>query len=146
MIMMMRLHCSPYGWIKSIAPKSIFGYLYHGDCKPDGHEILFSLRTLFRIDKVKFVNCDEMWYVNMTVVDESNEEVQKVAAPWKASILKENNSSESENRSSIYVCDLSANNAVLRIETVDLIFKLRYFIQDRHNQLALMHVHYLKRL
>ncbi|CAF5032641.1 unnamed protein product [Rotaria socialis] len=87
-----------------------------------------------------------MWYVNMTVVDESNEEVQKVAAPWKASILKENNSSESENRSPIYVCDLSANNEVLRIETVDPIFKLRYFIQDRHNQLALMHVHYLKRL
>ncbi|CAF5141441.1 unnamed protein product, partial [Rotaria sp. Silwood1] len=37
-------------------------------------------------------------------------------------------------------------NEVLRIETVDHIFKLRYFIQDLHNQLALMQVDYLKRL
>ncbi|CAF1234288.1 unnamed protein product [Rotaria sp. Silwood1] len=206
-------------WVdKNIAPKSIFAYLYHADCEPDDHEILFSLRTLFRIDKVEYDSYDETWYINMTVVDESNEEVQRVTAPWKTSILKENNSFQSENKSLIYVRDLSADNGaflsfqlsldivlrldrndfarqemlsmcrtkfshdlltlakidrfemnyqseqdavkwytadsflyrllneVLRIETVDHIFKLRYFIQDLHNQLALMQVDYLKRL
>ncbi|CAF2965015.1 unnamed protein product [Rotaria sp. Silwood2] len=98
-------------WVdKNIEPKSIFSYLYHADCESDDREILFSLRTLFRIDKVEYVDCDEAWYVNMIVVDESNEEVQKVTAPWKASILKENNSSQSENRLLIYVRDLSADN------------------------------------
>ncbi|CAF3384983.1 unnamed protein product [Rotaria sp. Silwood2] len=93
-------------WVdKNTEPKSIFSYLYHADCEPDDREILFSLRTLFRIDKVEYVDCDETWYVNMIVVDE-----------------------------------------ILRIETVDPIFKLHYFIQDLHNQLALMHVNYLKRL
>ncbi|CAF0926354.1 unnamed protein product [Rotaria sordida] len=206
-------------WVdKNTAPKAIFAYLYHADCEPDDQEILFSLRTLFRIDKVKYVDYEETWYINMTVVDESNEEVQKVTAPWKTSILKENNSLPSVNESLIYVRDLSTDNGaflsfqlsldivlrldrndfarqemlsmcrtkfshdsftlakidrfemtykfeqdavkwytadsflyrllneVLRTETVDSIFKLRYFIQDLHNQLAFMQVDYLKRL
>ncbi|CAF1197137.1 unnamed protein product [Rotaria sp. Silwood1] len=37
-------------------------------------------------------------------------------------------------------------NEVLRTETVDHIFKLRYYIQDLHNQLALKQADYLKRL
>jgi len=207
-------------WVdKTIAPKAIFAYLYHADCNPDDHEILFSLRTLFRIDKVQYDDDDETWYVNMTVVDESDKEVQRVIAPWKTSILKENNNSlQSTNESLIYIRDLSADNGaflsfqlsldivlrldrndfarqemlsmcrtkfhhdpltlakinrfemtyqfeqdaakwytadsflyrllneVLRTESVDPIFKLRYFIQDLHNQLALMQIDYLKRL
>ncbi|UJR12923.1 hypothetical protein I4U23_017097 [Adineta vaga] len=203
---------------KTIAPKAIFAYLYHADCEPDDQEILFSLRTLFRIDKVKYEEYDKTWYIDMTVVDETNEEVQKVTAPWKTSVLKHNDSSQSTNNSLIYVRDLSADNEVflsfqlsldiilrldrndfarqemlsicrtkfsndlfalakihrfemtyrleqdatkwytadsflyrllnevLRAETIDSIFKLRYFIQDLHNQLALLQVDYLKRL
>lgn len=203
---------------KNIAPKAIFAYLYHADCDPDDHEILFSLRTLFRIDKVEHDEYDEQWYINMTVVDESYTEVQRMLTPWKTSILKENNSIQSENESLIYVRDLTANNEdflafqlsldivlrldrndfarqemltmcrtklsqdrftlakidrfdmtyrseqdaakwytadsflyrllneVLRTESVDSIFKLRYFIQDLHNQLALMQINYLKKL
>ncbi|CAF3240214.1 unnamed protein product [Rotaria sp. Silwood2] len=206
-------------WVdKNIAPKAFFAYLYHADCEPDDHEILLSLRTLLRIDKVEYDDSEETWYVNMTVVDESNEEVQRVLTPWKTSILKEKNSFQSATKPLIYVRDLSADNEaflsfqlaldiilrldrndfarqemlsmcrtkfshdrftqakidrfemtyksqqhsakwytsdtflyrllndVLRIETIDPIFKLRYFIQDLHNQLALMQIDYLTRL
>jgi hypothetical protein len=76
-------------WVdKTTAPKAIFVYLYHADCDIDDCEILFSLRTLFRIDKVKYSKHDETWYVDMTVVDEDNDEVQRVIAPWKTSILQ----------------------------------------------------------
>ncbi|CAF1379550.1 unnamed protein product [Rotaria sordida] len=205
-------------WVdKNIAPKAYFAYLYHADCEPDDHEILLSLRTLFRIDKVEYDDSAEIWNVNMTVVDENNEEVQRVLAPWKTSILKKNYL-QSAAKPLIYVRDLSADNEaflsfqlaldiilrldrndfarqemlsmcrtkfshdrftlakidrfemnyqseqdaakwytadsflyrllneVLRIETIEPIFKLRYFIQDLHNQLALMQVDYLKRL
>jgi hypothetical protein len=37
-------------------------------------------------------------------------------------------------------------NEILRTETIDSIFKFRYFIQDLHNCLAFMQVDYLKRL
>ncbi|CAF4389186.1 unnamed protein product, partial [Adineta steineri] len=37
-------------------------------------------------------------------------------------------------------------NQVLRTEAIDPIFKFRYYIQDLHNQLAVMQVDYLKRL
>ncbi|CAF3949010.1 unnamed protein product [Rotaria sp. Silwood1] len=203
---------------KNIAPKATFAYLYHADCEPDDHEILFSLRTLFRIDKVEYDDSEETWYVNMTVVDITNEAVQRVITPWKTFILKEKTSLQSPTKPLIYVRDLSANNEaflsfqlaldiilrldrndfarqemlsmcrtkfshdrftlakidrfemnyqseqdaakwytydsflyrllneVLRTETVDHIFKLRYYIQDLHNQLALMQIDYLKQL
>ncbi|CAF5097892.1 unnamed protein product, partial [Rotaria sp. Silwood1] len=44
---------------KNIAPKATFAYLYHADCEPNDHEILFSLRTLFRIDKVEYDDSEE---------------------------------------------------------------------------------------
>ncbi|CAF1349475.1 unnamed protein product [Rotaria sp. Silwood1] len=154
----------------------------------------------------------------MTVVDITNEAVQRVITPWKTFILKEKTSLQSPTKPLIYVRDLSANNEaflsfqlaldiilrldrndfarqemlsmcrtkfshdrftlakidrfemnyqseqdaakwytydsflyrllneVLRTETVDHIFKLRYYIQDLHNQLALMQIDYLKQL
>ncbi|CAF4370243.1 unnamed protein product [Rotaria sordida] len=62
----------------------------------------------------------------MTVVDESNEEVQKVTAPWKTSILKENNSLPSVNESLIYVRDLSTDNgAFLSFQlSLDIVLRL----------------------
>jgi hypothetical protein len=203
---------------KNTAPKAKFVYLYHADCDIDDCEILFSLRTLFRIEKVKHSKWDETWYVDMTVVDQDNNKVQRAIDPWKTSILDNSNFLQSKNEQLIYVRDLSADNGaflafqlsldivlrldrndfsrqemlsicrakfyhdrfklakidrfekmyqseqdavkwytadsflyrllndVLRAETVDSIFKLRYFIQDLHNQLALLQIDYLKRL
>ena len=207
-------------WLdEQIAPKAIFAYLYHADCDPDDHEILFSLRTLFRIDRVQYREENSQWSINLTVVDDTYQDVQRLITPWKTSILKENHfSSQSLGNSLIYIHDLSADNdaflsfqltldiilrlernrfardemlsmcrsrfahdrlilsaidrfemtyqfesdaarwytadsflyrllnEVLRTERADSIFKLRYFIQDLHNQLAQMQIDYFKRL
>ncbi|UJR32410.1 hypothetical protein I4U23_019872 [Adineta vaga] len=44
---------------KTIAPKAVYAYLYHIDYEPDDQEILFSLRTLFHIDKVLYFKLEE---------------------------------------------------------------------------------------
>ena len=113
-------------WLdKSIASNARFAYLYHADCDPDDHEILFSLRTLFRIDKVKCDGDDvgDMWYVNMTVVDDTYEEVKRVIAPWQTSLLKKN---EPPTQSLIYVRDLTADNgAFLSFQlSLDIVLRL----------------------
>ncbi|CAF1484139.1 unnamed protein product [Adineta steineri] len=206
-------------WLdKEKVPKAIFVYLYHEDCDFDDCEILFSLRTLFRIDKVEYLPIKETWYINMTVVDEDDNQLQQILTPWKISILQNYNSIPSQNNQLIYVRNLSEDNGaflafqlsldvilrldrndfarqemmtmcrtkfshdrfvlakideferryqsnqdaakwytadsflyrllnqVLRTEAIDPIFKFRYYIQDLHNQLAVMQVDYLKRL
>ncbi|CAF4263689.1 unnamed protein product [Adineta steineri] len=206
-------------WLdKEKVPKAIFVYLYHEDCDIDDCEILFSLRTLFRIDKVEYCPIKETWYVNMTVVDEDDNQLQQILTPWKTSILQNYNSIPSQNNQLIYVRNLSKDNGaflafqlsldvilrldrndfarqemmamcrtkfshdrfvlakideferryqsnqdaakwytadsflyrllneVLRTQAIDSIFKFRYYIQDLHNQLAVMQVDYLKRL
>ncbi|CAF0993115.1 unnamed protein product [Adineta steineri] len=206
-------------WLdKEKVPKAIFVYLYHEDCDIDDCEILFSLRTLFRIDKVEYCPIKETWYINMTVVDEDDDQLQQILTPWKTSILQNYDSIPSQNNQLIYVRNLSEDNGaflafqlsvdvilrldrndfarqemmamcrtkfphdrfvlakideferryqsnqdaakwytadsflyrllnqVLRTEAIDPIFKFRYYIQDLHNQLAVMQDDYLKRL
>lgn len=200
---------------KNIAPKAIYVYLYHdGYDDIDDCEILFSLRTLFRIEKVKCSKFEEKWYIDLTVVDEDHADVQRLLSPWKTSIFQQRHINEEL----IYVQNLSADNGrfltfqlsldiilrldrndfarqemismcrekfyqdqlelikinqfevtyrsendavkwytndtflyrflneILRSETVDSIFKFRYYIQDLHNHLALLHLDYLKKL
>ena len=109
------------------APKAIFAYLYHADCEPDDQEILFSLRTLFRIDEVENNEWDSQWSIKLTVVDDTYQDVQQVLTPWKSSIFKENLfSSRSLDNSLIYIRKLSANNdAFLQFQlTLDIILRL----------------------
>jgi hypothetical protein len=82
---------------KNTAPKAIYVYLYHDHCDTDDCEILFSLRTLFRIDKVKYFESKKTWFVRMTVVDEDNKDVQRMIAPWKTSILLNKKTMEQKN-------------------------------------------------
>jgi hypothetical protein len=50
----------------------------------DEGECLFSLRSMFRIDRIEFIN--NMWYINVTAVDEDDQEFCTAINPWKATI------------------------------------------------------------
>ncbi len=67
---------------QTIAPKANFVYLYHADYEDmDDCQILFSLRTLFRIENVEYSESKETWYVDMTVIDDDHQDVQRLITP-----------------------------------------------------------------
>jgi hypothetical protein len=174
-------------------------------------ECLFSLRSMFRIDRIEFIN--NMWYINVTAVDEDDQEFCTAINPWKATIGEqsffsgrheplftrylnvENGSflafqllvdimlrldrTDYAREEMIEMCRLKyvgspvdlkkidefeqtythqdaakwyttdsflyrlLNNS-LRLEDIDTLFKLRYYIYDLHNQLAQLEIPYIQ--
>ncbi|CAF1154448.1 unnamed protein product [Adineta steineri] len=179
----------------------------------DEQEVLFSIRSLFRIERVKY--SDSICYIDLTAVDEDDQQFGTAINPWKAKIseqsffsghheplftrfLIDQNSSflafqlltdimlrlhqtEFARQEMIEICRLKYENSLtdlekinefersyqhsqaiewyttnsflyrlllqaLRMEDIDTIFKLRYYIYDLHNQLAQLHTSYLNSL
>ncbi|CAF2045052.1 unnamed protein product [Rotaria magnacalcarata] len=178
-------------------------------------EVLFSLHSLFRIEKVNHNKHDSIWYVDLTLIDENNDQFLSIMQPWyfmtnniissRSFFISEieqqqgffrnlrhysfpflafqlfvdmmlrldrtefardellevcrekysNNPTElkriddfehtydSKHAIKWYTTDCFIYriiNESLRTESVDLTFKLRYFIRDLHNQLADMQI------
>ena len=177
-------------------------------------EILFSFRSLFRIECVVRDGNDGVWYVNLTLIDDTNEQFLSIMHSWYPStnqiigyrwfftpqklnseqtsfcnvtfdnqsfltfqllvdiilrldrnefarhelleVCRENYSDDQIELDKIdaFECTYDARNAIrwyttdcflyrlinhsLRTGAIDLIFKLRYFIRDLHDQLAQM--------
>ena len=179
----------------------------------DEEEYLFSIRSLFRIDRVEFI--DELWQIDLTAVDENDQEFCMAINPWKITIdeqsffsghlqpvftrylnfengpflafqllidlilrLDQNHFAWQEmmemcrqkyadsptdlrkidefeqtyqhNDAAKWYTDSSfiyrlLNNS-LRVEHIDTLFKLRYYIYDLHNQLAQLQTTYIQSL
>jgi hypothetical protein len=177
----------------------------------DEGECLFSLRSMFRIDRIEFIN--NMWYINVTAVDEDDQEFCTAINPWKATIGEQSffsgrheplftrylnvengsflafqllvdimlrlNQTDYAREEMIEMCRLKyvdspvdlrkidefeqtythqdaakwyttdsflyrlLNNS-LRLEDIDTLFKLRYYIYDLHNQLAQLEIPYIQ--
>ncbi|CAF1217813.1 unnamed protein product [Adineta ricciae] len=45
-------------------------------------EILFSFRSLFRIERVTKNTLDEFWYIDLTLIDENDEQYISIMNPW----------------------------------------------------------------
>jgi hypothetical protein len=174
-------------------------------------ECLFSLRSMFRINRIEFV--DNLWQVDLTAVDEDNQEFCTAINPWKATIGEQSffsgrheplftrylnlengsflafqllidimlrlNQTDYAREEMIEMCRLKyANHPVdlkkidefeqtyshqdaakwyttdsflyrllndsLRLEDIDTLFKLRYYIYDLHNQLAQLQIPYIQ--
>ncbi|CAF1412121.1 unnamed protein product [Adineta steineri] len=176
----------------------------------DEKELLFSIRSMFRIERVGYYG--NIWYIDLTAVDEDDQQFCTAINPWKTTIseqsffsgrheplftrflIDENSSflafqlltdimlrlhqTEFARQEMIEMCRLKYKNNLtnlekinefessyqhsdalewyttnsflyrilhqaLRIEDIDTIFKLRYYIYDLHNQLAQLHRSYL---
>ncbi|CAF4196021.1 unnamed protein product, partial [Adineta steineri] len=181
-------------------------------CKEED-EHLFSIRSLFRIERVEY--SDNIWCIDLTAVDEDDQQFGTVINPWKAKIseqsffsgrheplftrllIDENSSflafqlltdimlrlhqTQFARQEMIEMCRLKYENSLtdlekinefersyqhshaiewyttnsflyrllhqaLRMEDIDTIFKLRYYIYDLHNQLAQLYTSYLDSL
>ncbi|CAF3799074.1 unnamed protein product [Rotaria sordida] len=185
-------------------------------------EVLFSFRSLFRVENVERNSHDNIWYVNLTLIDENDNQLLSIIQPWylkTKNIISQRsffiseieqpkqdffrnltdhsvpflafqllidmmlrldrtefardellevcrerylNDSIELKRIDYFEQTYDAKNAIkwyttdcfiyriinesLRIESIDLIFKLRYFINDLHNQLAQMQIDFLRLL
>ncbi|CAF1066608.1 unnamed protein product [Adineta steineri] len=176
-------------------------------------EQLFSIRSMFRIERVEYSG--NICYIDLTAVDEDDQQFCTAINPWKATIseqsffsgrheplftrflIDENSSflafqlltdimlrlhqTEFARQEMIEMCRLKCENnsadfekinefessyqhsdalewyttnsflyrtlhQALRMEDIDTIFKLRYYIYDLHNQLAQLHTSYLQAL
>ncbi|CAF1228924.1 unnamed protein product [Adineta steineri] len=176
----------------------------------DEKELLFSIRSMFRIERVEYSG--NICYINLTAVDEDDQQFCTAINPWKAKIseqsffsgrheplftrllIDENSSflafqlltdmmlrlhqTEFARQEMIEMCRLKCEHSLtdlekinefersyqhsqaiewyttnsflyrllhqaLRMEDIDTIFKLRYYIYDLHNQLAQLHRSYL---
>ncbi|CAF1238414.1 unnamed protein product [Adineta steineri] len=179
--------------------------------KEDQH--LFSIRSLFRIERVEY--SDNIWCIDLTAVDENDQQFCTVINPWKAKnseqsffseryeplftrfLINENSSflafqlltdimlrlhqTDFARQEMIEMCRSKYENSLtdlekinefersyqhsqaiewyttnsflyrllhqaLRMEDIDTIFKLRYYIYDLHNQLVQLHTSYLHSL
>ncbi|CAF1217907.1 unnamed protein product [Adineta ricciae] len=45
-------------------------------------EILFSFRSLFRVERVTKNTLDEFWYIDLTLIDENDEQFVSIMNPW----------------------------------------------------------------
>ncbi|CAF1466090.1 unnamed protein product [Rotaria sordida] len=185
-------------------------------------EVLFSFRSLFRVENVERNSHDSIWYVDLTLIDENDNQFLSIIQPWylkTKNIISQRsffiseieqpkqdffrnltdhsvpflafqllidmmlrldrtefardellevcrerylNDSIELKRIDYFEQTYDAKNAIkwyttdcfiyriinesLRIESIDLIFKLRYFINDLHNQLAQMQIDFLRLL
>ncbi|CAF1357733.1 unnamed protein product [Adineta steineri] len=185
-------------------------------------EVLFSFRSIFRVERVKRTGTDRFWYIDLTVIDENDEQFVSIMHPWYSStkdiirhrsfftlqnvqinenffrnLTLENGSflafqllvdmmlrldqNEFARNELLQVCrDSYADDPIelkkidkfeqtydprdaikwyttdcflyrlinrsLRTESIDHIFKLRYFIHDLHNQLAQIQKEFLRLL
>ncbi|UJR24415.1 hypothetical protein I4U23_005791 [Adineta vaga] len=176
-------------------------------------EYIFSLRSLFRIDRVEYIN--KRWNIDLTAVDEDDQEFCTIINPWKATIgeqsffsnchekiftryldnkngpflafqllidlilrlhqtefarqemiemfqykyadspndLKKidefNKTFRKENAIKWYTSDsflYRILHETLRLEDIDTIFKLRYFIHDLHNLLVELQTPFIQSL
>jgi hypothetical protein len=191
--------------------RAIFADIRKLSCYSDEEEYLFSLRSMFRIDRIEFIN--NLWYINLTVVDEDDQEFCTAINPWKATIGGQSffsgrqeplftrylnvkngsflafqllvdimlrlNQTDYARKEMLEMCrseyfdsrvDLKKidefeetythqdaakwyttdsflyrllNNS-LRLEDIDTLFKLRYYIYDLHNQLAQLQISYIQ--
>ena len=193
--------------------KAIFADIHSISVYSDEQEFLFSLRSLFRIDRIKFEN--ELWYIDLTAVDEDDQQFCQAINPWKAKISEQSffsgrpeplftryltienssflafqllidlmlrlNQTSYAREEMIEMCRLKYSdsptdlnkidqfeqsyshqdaakwyttdsflyrllNSSLRLEDIDTICKLRYYIYDLHNQLAQLQTSYIKSL
>ena len=213
---------TPHGMLQSILIRinadsdctgAIFADIQSESSFREEQEILFSLRSLFRIDQVEYI--DDIWQIDLTAVDEDDEEFCRAINPWKAAIseqsffagrheplftryltiensaflafqllidlmLRLNRTSYArdemiemcrlkyvdspsdlkkidefeqtyrhEDASKWYTTDsflYRLLNNSLRLEDIDTLFKLRYYIYDLHNQLAQLQIPYVRSL
>jgi hypothetical protein len=70
--------------IDSNDTRAIFADIHHLSYISDEKECLFSLRSMFRIDRIEFIN--NRWYIYLTAVDEDDQEFCTAINPWKATI------------------------------------------------------------
>ena len=199
--------------VNSFDVRAIFADIQSMSSFPDEEEYLFSLRSLFRIDRIEIE--DDLWHIYLTAVDEDDQEFCRTINPWKAKISEQSFFSgrheplftrylNSENSSflafqllidlmlrlyqtdyarkeMIEMCRLKYSdrptvlnkidqfeqsysdqgaakwyttdsflscllNSSLRLEDIDTIFKLRYYIYDLHNQLVQLQKLYMESL
>ncbi|CAF3172326.1 unnamed protein product [Rotaria sp. Silwood2] len=185
-------------------------------------EVLFSFRSLFRVENVVRNSDDNIWYVDLILIDETDNQFLSIMQPWYLrttniisqrsffiseieqpkedffrnltdhsvpflafqlfvdmmlrldrtefsrdellEVCRENYSNDSIELRKIDIFEQTYDakdaikwyttdcfiyriiNESLRIESIDLIFKLRYFINDLHNQLAQMQIGFLRLL
>lgn len=185
-------------------------------------EVFFSFRSLFRIENVRKNTSDDIWYVDLTLIDENDDQFMSIMQPWYLmttdiisqqsffiatlerrqqdlfrnlthesvrflafqlliDIMLRLDRTEFARDELIEVCqEKYSNNPIelkrivdfkntydctdavkwyttdcfiyriinesLRIESIDIIFKLRYFIRDLHNQLVRMEIGYYRYL
>jgi hypothetical protein len=191
----------------------VYAHIQHLSFFTWEHEYLFSLRSMFRIERVEFI--DNRWQINLTAVDEDDQEFCTTINPWKATISEqsffsgrhqplftrylnlENGSflafqllidlmlrldqTDYAREEMIEMCRLKYTdspvdlrkidefeqtyshrdaikwyttdsflyrllNNSLRLEDIDTLFKLRYYIYDLHNQLAQLQISYIQSL
>ena len=191
--------------------KTIFADIGTLSIFPDEEECLFSLRSMFRINRVYSEN--NLWFIDVTAVDEDDQQFCTAINPWKATIGEQSffsdrheplftrylniendsflafqllidlmlrlNQTDYAREEMIEMCrskyadspvDLKMidkfeqtyrhqdaakwyttdsflyrllNNS-LRLEDIDTLFKLRYYIYDLHNQLAQLQIPYIQ--
>jgi hypothetical protein len=64
--------------------RAIFAHIRELSVFYDEDECLFSLRSMFRINRIEFIN--NRWYIYLTAVDEDDQEFCTAINPWKATI------------------------------------------------------------
>jgi hypothetical protein len=182
-------------------------------------EVLFSFRSMFRVEHVMRNGNDRVWHIDLTLIDETDEQFISIMHPWHSSTkdiinhrcfftpritqskqtsfrnltlengpflafqllvdmmlrLDQNKFARNEllqvcrqfyandpielRKIDEFECTYDPRDAIkwytidcflyrlinrsLRIESIDLIFKLRYFIHDLHNQLAQLQMEFL---
>ncbi|UJR11682.1 hypothetical protein I4U23_015863 [Adineta vaga] len=202
--------------------QGIYADLSQYSCINHELEVLFSFRSMFRIERVKRPANDKFWFIDLTLIDENDEQFVSIMNPWYSStkeildhrsfftvrnetpnknffrhLTLENGSflafqllidmmlrldqNDFARQELLEVCrEFYADNEIelkkidhfartydpqdaikwyttncflyrlmnssLRIESVDRIFKLRYFIHDLHNQLAQIQMEFLRLL
>lgn len=70
--------------IESYNAKSVYADVRAFSIISDEEECLFSLRSLFRLERVEFV--DNHWQIDLTVVNEDDQQFSAAINPWKATI------------------------------------------------------------